>query len=262
MNLSLILNYKYKCLRPGIQQHRRHRSMLPISDFLKAFFLIFAIVDPFAALPLFITFTTGMNPKQQKTTRNVAIAISIGTLVTFAFIGKYILLFLNISLEALMIAGGILILLVGIEMVREGDKPRSRSYRDVEPKEIQEDSGAEENVAAGKAMKTGTAVPREEETEEAMDIGIVPLGIPMLAGPGSISLIIVLMDRLNPMAVILALLFVLFISWGFFYFAPRISRLMGEKGSKVMTRIMGLLVAGFAVQFILDGVLEWYLGNF
>jgi len=210
---------------------------IPVSDFLQAFFLIFAIVDPFAVLPLFITLTMGMEKSKQRSVKNTSIMVALGTLLVFAFAGKYILYFLNVSLEALMIAGGILILLVGVEMVREGDKPRSRDYRDVEPPEL---SG----------------------TEEDQDVGIVPLGIPMLAGPGSISLVIVLMERMNPGAVLLALFCVLLISWGFFCFAPRISRIMGEKGSKVMTRIMGFLVAGFAVQFILDGLRDWYLGNF
>ncbi|HID71499.1 MAG TPA: MarC family protein, partial [Thermoplasmata archaeon] len=209
--------------------------MLVVSDFLKAFFLIFAIVDPFASLPLFISLTLRMDEKKQKATRNTAILVAGGTLFIFALIGKYILYFLNVSLEALMIAGGILILLVGIEMVREGDKPR------------------------GKEKKREIIDIQERDGEE--DVGIVPLGIPMLAGPGSISLVIVLMERMNPVIVLLATACVLVISWFFFLFAPTISLLIGKKGSKVMTRIMGLLVSGFAIQFILDGIKEWYLNN-
>jgi len=209
--------------------------MLVVTDFLKAFFLIFAIVDPFASLPLFISLTLRMDEKKQKATRNTAILVAGGTLFIFALIGKYILYFLNVSLEALMIAGGILILLVGIEMVREGDKPR------------------------GKEKKREIIDIQERDGEE--DVGIVPLGIPMLAGPGSISLVIVLMERMNPVIVLLATACVLVISWFFFLFAPTISLLIGKKGSKVMTRIMGLLVSGFAIQFILDGIKEWYLNN-
>jgi len=210
---------------------------IPISDFLQAFFLIFAIVDPFAALPLFITLTMGMDKAKQKATRSTAIMVAAAILALFALVGKYILYFLNVSLEALMIAGGILILLVGIEMVREGDKPRSKNYRDLDPLEA-------------------------PDPVEDVDVGIVPLGIPMLAGPGSLSLVIVLMERMNPFAVLTALSLVLFITWGFFWFGPGISRIMGEKGAKVMTRIMGLLVAGFAIQFILDGIHDWHQGNF
>jgi multiple antibiotic resistance protein len=223
--------------------------MIPLTEFVQAFVLIFAIVDPFAALPLFISLTMNMDKAQQVTTRNTAVVVAMGILVAFALLGKYILFFLNISLEALMIAGGILILLVGVEMVREGDKPRSRVYRDRETGEIKQEltqAGARE-------------LPDEEEED---DVGIVPLGIPMLAGPGSISLVIVLMERLNPGVVLAALLAVIAVSWAFFCLAPHISLLMGEKGNKVMTRIMGFLVAGFAIQFILDGVRDWYLENF
>ena len=150
-------------------------------------------------------------------------------------VGKYILDFLSISIAALMIAGGILMLILGVEMVREGDKPRGRGYQDI-----------------------GVADVNEEDT----DVGIVPIGIPMLAGPGSISLVILLFSKMNSYSVIASIILVIAISWLMFLGAPFISKAMGEKGAKVMTRIMGLLVAGFAIQFMLDGILEWYLTNF
>lgn len=205
-----------------------------VSSFLQSFFILFAIVDPFASLPLVITFGCKMDTRQQHKMINTAVAVAGITLLIFAVIGRYILDFLGVTIGALMIAGGILILLVGIEMVREGDKPRSTTY-----KEIGED----------------------ELGEIAEDAGIVPIGIPMLAGPGSISLVIMLFSKYDHYAVILAIIAVMMVSYLFLFFAPYISKAMGEKGSKVMTRIMGLLVAGFAIQFMLDGILMWYRDN-
>ncbi len=206
-----------------------------ISDFLQSFFILFAIVDPFASLPLVITFGSKLSRRQQKGMVNTAVTVAGLTLLTFAVIGRYVLDFLGITIGALMIAGGILILLVGIEMVREGDKPRSATYKDIEEGELK---------------------------EIAEDAGIVPIGIPMLAGPGSISLVIMLFSKYDAYSVLLSIVAVMLVSYIFFLFAPYISRAMGEKGSKVMTRIMGLLVAGFAVQFMLDGILMWYHDNF
>jgi len=206
-----------------------------IADFLQSFFIIFAIVDPFAALPLVITFTSKMNKMEQRNLINTAVTVAVLTLLLFAILGKYILDFLSISIAALMIAGGILMLIVGVEMVREGDKPRSRNYRDIDVSDMDEDLA---------------------------DGGIVPIGIPMLAGPGSISLVILLFSKMNSFSVILSIVVVIGVAWLMFLAAPFISKAMGEKGAKVMTRIMGLLVAGFAVQFMLDGILEWYAENF
>jgi len=206
-----------------------------IADLLQSFFILFAIVDPFAALPLVITFTSKLDRKEQYTLINTAALVAGFTLVLFALLGKYILDFLSISIAALMIAGGILMLIVGVEMVREGDKPRGRNYRDIDVADMDEDLS---------------------------DGGIVPIGIPMLAGPGSISLVILLFSKMNSYSVIASIVLVILVSWLFFLVAPFISKAMGEKGAKVMTRIMGLLVAGFAIRFMLDGILEWYLDNF
>ena len=206
-----------------------------IADFLQSFFIIFAIVDPFAALPLVITFGSKMNKMEQRNLINTAATVAAFTLILFALVGKYILDFLSISIAALMIAGGILMLILGVEMVREGDKPRGRTYRDIDVADVD---------------------------EEDTDVGIVPIGIPMLAGPGSISLVILLFSKMNSYSVITSIIVVIGISWLMFLAAPYISKAMGEKGAKVMTRIMGLLVAGFAIQFMLDGILEWYSENF
>ncbi len=186
---------------------------------------LFAVIDPFAALPLYMSLTSGLSDEQKRYVVKEATITAIALLLFFAFFGIYILDFMGISLGALMIAGGILMLIVSLEMVREGDKPRSSKKKI----EIQEEMG---------------------------DVGIVPLGTPMLAGPGAISLVIILMNRYpgEEISVVASVIFIIIFTALLFLGSKYISRVMGEKGSRAFTRVMGLLVAAFAIQYILDGI--------
>ncbi|MFP3255442.1 MAG: MarC family protein, partial [Thermoplasmata archaeon] len=147
---------------------------MDLSSFLHVFVPMFVIVDPFASLALFISLTSNMNKVQIKRTMEESVFYGFLILLFFAFAGIYVLEFFGISIQALEIAGGLLMLFVGIEMVREGDKPR--------------------------VTKKG-----EEVVEEIGDVGVVPLATPMLAGPGAISLMIILMETYDWITVIISL---------------------------------------------------------
>ncbi|MFP3318852.1 MAG: MarC family protein [Thermoplasmata archaeon] len=199
---------------------------MDLSSFLHVFVPMFVIVDPFASLALFISLTSNMNKVQIKRTMEESVFYGFLILLFFAFAGIYVLEFFGISIQALEIAGGLLMLFVGIEMVREGDKPR--------------------------VTKKG-----EEVVEEIGDVGVVPLATPMLAGPGAISLMIILMETYDWITVIISLILVFGIVYLFFYFSSRIYKYLGKKGSRAFTRILGLLVAAFAIQYILNGFGGW-----
>lgn len=189
-----------------------------IYAFLAVFMPLFVVIDPFGALVLFLGMTTGMTPEARKTVTKDASFYGFIILLFFALVGKYILLFFGISTEALELAGGLILLIMGIQMVREGDRPKSQGGN-VEP-----------------------------------DAGIVPLATPLLAGPGAISLVIILMSRpFYPDQILtiisVGLLFV--IVFVFFSLSERILKIMGPKSMKAITRIFGLLVAGFAIQYML-----------
>ncbi len=197
--------------------------------FLNIFIPLFAVIDPFAALPLYMSLTAGLSEAQKRKIVKEASITAIILLIFFAFLGIYILDYMGISISALMIAGGILMLLVSIEMVKEGDKPRS----------------------------TKKKIAIHEETG---DIGIVPLGTPMLAGPGAISLVIILMGK-YPYAwgsIVISIISIVALTALIFLGSNYISRIMGEKGSRAFTRVMGLLVAAFSVQYILDGIAQYF----
>ncbi len=199
------------------------------NTFLHIFIPLFAVIDPFAALPLYMSLTAGLSDRQKRKIVKEASLTSIILLIFFAFLGIYILDFMGISIEALMIAGGLLMLLVSIEMVKEGDKPRS----------------SKKKVALH---------------EESGDIGIVPLGTPMLAGPGAISLVIILMGKYPQEwgSLVISIIGIILLTALIFLGSNYISKIMGEKGSRAFTRVMGLLVAAFAIQYILDGIAQYF----
>ena len=189
-------------------------------QFLKVFIPIFVVVDPFGALVIYISLTSGMNTSERLTVTKDAVIYGFLILLLFALLGGTMLYFFGISIEALEIAGGIILLVMGISMVREGDRPRA---------------------AGGNVEK---------------DVGIVPLATPLLAGPGAISLVIILMNGgiLQGIFAIVSLLFVFGMIYVFFRRSSSIFRMLGERNLKALTRILGLLVAGFAVQYIIDAV--------
>jgi multiple antibiotic resistance protein len=191
-----------------------------IVEFLKIFIPLFVVIDPFGAMLIFMGLTSGMNHVETRGVTMDAVIYGFIILVFFAILGNYLLYFFGISIQAIEIAGGAILLIMGINMVREGDRPSS---------------------AGGNVEK---------------DIGIVPMATPLLAGPGAISLVIILINGevLNLIFTLISLFLVFVIIFIFFEFAEKILNLMGAKVLKAMTRVLGLLVAGFAVQYILDAI--------
>ena len=189
---------------------------------------LFVIVDPLAAVPAFIAMTPNETPAERKRMAKLACFVMTGVLLAFAFAGKWIFKFLGITMPAFQIAASIVLLLVALDMLRA---QRSRL------------SETREETAAG-AEKT--------------DIAITPLAIPMLAGPGAISTVILLQSQHNDFAHGLALcgcvLAVSFASYGVLRMAAQGARWLNPIAMKISTRIMGLLLAAVAVQFMLNAL--------
>jgi multiple antibiotic resistance protein len=204
-------------------------KMSVFADFLHITIELFVVVDPFAAMIMFISLAKGEAVRERRRLVNDATLSSFLILLFFAFVGSYILLYFGISIAALEIAGGILILLTSIEMVTEGDKPSGKKGQD-----------------------EGGLVKR--------DVGIVPLGTPLLAGPGAISLVILLMNdyKHEILLVVLGIVVVSFITYLLFLSSFYIYDILKEKGARALTRVFGILVAGFAVQYILTGVTVFF----
>ncbi len=191
-------------------------------NFLAIFIPLFVVIDPFGTLVMFIAATYEMDPKARKLATRDAVVYGSLILVFFAVLGNLIIYFFGISIEALEIAGGVILLIMGIEMVREGDKPKS--------------------------TRGGSSIPQ--------DVGIVPFATPLLAGPGAISLVIILMKGglIEEIFTLISILIVFAIVYFFFAYSQKIMSLVGERPMKALTRIFGLLVAAFAVQYFLDAL--------
>lgn len=192
-------------------------------EFVKVFFPLFVVIDPFGTMALFFTMTSDYSESEKRTAAKDAFVYGTIILIFFTVAGYYVLDLMGISINAIEIAGGIILLIMGVEMVREGDRPKS----------------------TGKTYKNP-------------DLGIVPFATPLLAGPGAISLVIILSRKsLESMGLTIgSVVIIFFLVLILFSLATPISRMLGDKSLKAITRIFGLFVAAFAIQFILTAVVS------
>ena len=197
---------------------------------------LFVIVDPVAVIPAFVAMTPHDTPEQRIRSARLACCVVAGVLMLFAIAGKWIFKFLGITIPAFQIAASIVLLLVALDMLR-AQRSRTQETR--------------EETAAGM---------------DKNDIAITPLAVPMLAGPGAISTAILLQgqaagDISKTIALYLCILAVAFVSYLVLRISARGARWLNPIAMKVTTRIMGLLLAAVAVQFMLNAIrdlrLEW-----
>lgn len=208
----------------GIQHSAYVRfSLLALSS-------IFFLVDPFAALPTFLAVTAGYDRARRRNTARKASLTALILLCSFAFAGEYIFRLFGITLPAFEIAGGIILLLIGLDMLEAKRSP------------TQESSGE-------------TAAAAEKE-----DAGIVPLGVPMLAGPGSITSVMVLVGQAQTKWQMAAILISIAITAVICYLvlgnSHRVARMLGDTGIRILVRIMGLLLVALAVQYFVNGMAD------
>ena len=201
----------------------------PLIEFtLLAFGSLFVIVDPFATVPAFIAMTPRDTPEQRIRTARLASIVMAAVLLIFAVAGKMIFKLLGITMPAFQIAASIVLLIVALDMLR------AQRSRVVETRE-ETSAGAEKS-----------------------DIAITPLAVPMLAGPGAISTVILLQSRAVDVAQHVSLYVcvaaVSFASYLIFRVSARGAQWFSPIAMKVTTRIMGLLLAAVAVQFMINGM--------
>ncbi|MDC0569334.1 MarC family protein [Candidatus Pelagibacter sp.] len=193
--------------------------------FIQTFFLYFIVIDPLGNTPLFLSITQNMG-----TNKKIKVALS-GTIIAsiillfFALLGSSLLSYLNISYPAFTIGGGIILLIIAIEMLF--DKRQQRKEEDI--------NFNSENVA------------------------VFPLAIPLIAGPAAITSVIVSVsdigtDFTNQTAGILSLALVLFLTFIIFFIASKFSKLINKKIIGVISRVVAIILVGLSVQYILDGI--------
>ncbi len=191
---------------------------------LKGFIELFVIVDPIGNVPVLLSLTSDLRPRERVRVAYRAVSFAGVLILAFAVSGKLVLEYLGVSIEALMIAGGLLLLRAALGMV-EGDP-------------------------------TGFRI----EPEERLDVAYVPLGTPLLAGPGAIVTVIVMLHRYGRLETILACGLVMLATLATFLAAEPLARALGRSGIRVLTRVMGVVLAGIGVQMVLDGVTRFLRG--
>ena len=207
-----------------------------VSLFISAFVTLFVVLDPPGCVPIFSSLTNGASVAHRRSMALRSTAIAGAVLVAFALGGEAFLTALGISLAAFKIAGGVMVFLIAIDMVFE-----KRTER-------RENRAEEVKSAAAAAAK-----PMEAE-----DISVFPMAIPMLAGPGSIAAIMLLTARSDGWAetavVMGALVAVMAITLVSLLLAGPLMRLMGVKFEGALTRLLGVVLAALAAQFVVDGI--------
>ena len=194
----------------------------------QAFVTMFVIIDPPGLAPIFISVAGDRTPEAQRHLARKSIAISAVVLAIFAAGGSALFEFLGVSLEAFSIAGGILLFKIAVDMVL--------------------------------AQRNRQTAEEEEESHHRDDVSVFPLAIPLITGPGAFATILVLVGQAGPDPERLVLLAaasaaVLLLAYASLRLAGLVSKFLGQTGINVVTRILGLILAALAVQYVANGVL-------
>lgn len=197
-----------------------------LDTLLPPFMILFVTMDPIGNMPIFMTLTESPRPDYSKAMARRAVLIGGLVLLMFAFAGEAFLNLLSISLPAFRIAGGVLLFVVALQMIFE---------------EEQKDKAA------------------DAENPHENDVSVFPLAVPLIAGPGSIASIILMMSEQHgsvggQAAVIIALCVVLLITYILFRMSTLCARLMGQTVNQVISKILGIVLGAMAAQFVIDGI--------
>lgn len=197
--------------------------MNELAFFTTAFVTLFVIIDPIGLAPLFIPLTKGMTPAHRRAVGLRACLISVALLTVFGLAGEAILTTIGITMPAFQIAGGLLLFLTALDMLFE-----RRTQR------------------------------REGHAEPVTDPSVFPLAMPLIAGPGAMTSMILLVNQTEgwsgTLGVHLVMCAVVAVVFGLFLIASPLERVLGHTGSMVVTRLMGMLLAALSVQFVLNGL--------
>ena len=195
-------------------------------DTLKSTIALFVVIDPIGTVPLFIALTEKMGRKERKAVSKTAIITSGVLLVVFAIAGTQILTFFGITIFSFMIAGGILLFIVSIELLTHG------------------------------IWRFGTSGGGNLTSGES---GVVPLAFPLLAGPGAITSVIISFQTAGLIVTILSITIVIGITYVILQAINPIYRLLGRRGSIIITRVFAVFIAAIAVQYIIEGVKRLFI---
>lgn len=197
--------------------------MVDLSILIKTFVAVFVLVDALGNVPILLVLTKGMEPEERHNVVDRAMTIATSVLLAFAFAGQWVLKYLDISMGSLRVAGGLLLLIIALRML-EGE------------------------------MDTPVV-------EQGRDVAITPLALPLLAGPGTLTTVMLLMSE-SPTAhlsVVIGIVAAMLVSWLIVRLAGRIDAWIGPEGALIIIKLLGFLLAALAVEIGSAGIRELFL---
>lgn len=197
------------------------------NEYTRMFVGLLAIVSPIGVVPLYLSFTENIKRRRSAVARTTAFSVALIFTVTM-LLGQTLLSFFSISVDAFRVAGGILLMSIAFGMLQ------------------------------AKINRTGHTPEEDEDAVDSASVAVVPLAMPLLAGPGAMSTIILFSNQLQgPMdyaALFIACQLVALLIWAILHFAPQIGDRMSQTSMNVTTRVMGLILAAMSVEFIVGGL--------
>jgi multiple antibiotic resistance protein len=193
---------------------------------IKSTIALFVVIDPVGSVPLFIALTQKMEKNERNAVSKIAVITATALLTVFAIAGSQILAIFGITINSFMVAGGVLLFIVSIELLTYG------VWR-----------------FGGGNTETG----KEEEQTALGESGVVPLAFPLLAGPGAITSVMISFQSTGLIVTMLSISIVIAITYIVLRLVNPIYRLLGRRGSMIFTRVFAVLVAAIAVQYIVQG---------
>lgn len=195
-----------------------------------SFIILFVVVDPLGLAPMFAALTRDDTPRQRRRLALRGVFIAGGILVTFVLVGDALLRALGIGVPAFQIAGGVLLFLLAVDML----------------------------FARHSGLRS-TTEREQREAAQRKDISVFPLAIPLIAGPGALTTVLLMVGEQgdNPAvigATLVVVILVLAIALGSLLLSGQLLRLIGETGANVVSRVLGVILAALAAQYILDGL--------
>jgi multiple antibiotic resistance protein len=188
-----------------------------LNELTRSTIALFVVIDPLGIIPLFVSLTNKMDKAQRKRTSELAILTAASLLIIFAIAGTQILSIFGINIQSFMIAGGILLFILSIELLTHG------------------------------GWRFGVG-------DSSEDTGVVPFAIPLLVGPGAITSVIISFETAGLLVTILSIAIVIGVTYLTLLLINPINRILGRRGSMVITRVFAILVAAIGIQYIIQGL--------
>lgn len=185
--------------------------------YILSFIPIFIAVNALGVLPLFISLTEGVNKKARHNVVQKSLVTATGIAIVFMLIGQFIMLILGITVADFKIAGGILLLILSVNLLLPGEQRRGKP---------------------------------------TADVGVFPLGTPLITGPAVLTTLLVLLGTHGLITTLISFILNMFIVWIIFYYADNVMRILGKGGARAFSKVADIFLTAFAVMMIRNGILE------